>query len=286
MKIAADPARTEEASALGNQHAHPPRAAQRSRPRSSGIRPATGSHSRRMPSRRAMENSRLPPMARSAARARCLSETSTRFPARRRHFTASASNILPDSDDPKKWPERGSLCHEVRGAARRCRRRGHTGRDEGGLRRSVSADPTNPAPSGNVGGFPETRRPALVRCSFRKSRSMPRPAARLGDLDETERRKPPATKPRRFGISRSSFPTTPTGPLSSMTRSASPLGNRRDEMATRYKAIDGTLVPVMVERPAPATPASSPAATGCRRRTPVTPGVPEVARRRRAGRRR
>jgi hypothetical protein len=159
-------------------------------------------------------------------------------------FNALRLRIHPDSDDPKKWPERGSLVSEFQvnliedGKATRV------------VMKEVFSDhlggPHDPTPGGNVGGFPKLEGPRWF-VFVPAEQVMPTPGARLeismkqnGQTTGNQ-----ATPVRGFTLEISTRPEW-TALAKDPERDA--MRNARREMAEKYKAIEGPMVPVMVER--------------------------------------
>lgn len=162
-------------------------------------------------------------------------------------FSALRLKILPEKDDPKKWPERGSWVTRFEVALI----------DPGGVATTVAmkevfadhlGDPLAPSPNGNVGGFPKLEGPrefVFVPEKF----IQPGPGARL-EVRMTQNGATTgeqATPVRRFILEFSKSPEW-TARVSDPQRAA--VWKSRGEMAARYAAIQGVMVPVMAERPA------------------------------------
>jgi hypothetical protein len=189
-----------------------------------------------------------------------------------RSFTAVRLNILPDADDPKKWPERGSYVtsfkvHLV---------------DAAGATRPVAmkevfvdrfSEPNEPNPGGNVGGFPKLEGPRWAVFVPEKPVDAA-PDSRLEILMEQKGQTAgnQATPVRAFTLQLSNHSDW-TALVNNPQRLAT--WKSRDEMAAQYKSIEGTSVPVMVERPARDTRVF---ARGNRlsKEHAVSPGVPEL----------
>lgn len=187
-------------------------------------------------------------------------------------FSALRLKILPDGDDPKKWPERGSLVTKFQvnlidpaGAATPVAMKevfaDHLG------------DPIDPEPNGNVGGFPKLEGPRWFVFVPEKAVE-PIPGARL-EVSMTQKGETggnQATPVRRFALEVSNRPEW-TALANDPQRLAT--WKSRGAAAIQYKTITGTMVPVMVERPARETRVF---ARGNRlsKEAVVTPGVPDL----------
>lgn len=187
-------------------------------------------------------------------------------------FSALRLKILPESDDPKKWPERGSLVTKFEVNLI----------DSAGTVTPVAmkevfadhlGDPVEPSPGGDVGGFPKLEGPRWFVFVPEKA-VKPGPGARL-EISMTQKAETAgsqATPVRRFALEISNRPEW-SALIENPQRVA--LWKSRDELATRYKAIEGKMVPVMVERAARETRVF---ARGNRlsKDHVVTTGVPEL----------
>jgi hypothetical protein len=160
-------------------------------------------------------------------------------------FSALRLRILPENDDPKKWPERGSLVSKLKVSLI----------DPAGAVTPVVmkevfcdhlGDPNEPDPGGNVGGFPKLEGPRWF--VFVPERTIePGPGVRIevamaqnGDTSGSQ-----AIPVRRFTIDFSNRPEwTPL--VNDPQRLAT--WQSRNDMASRYKSIKGAMVPVMVSR--------------------------------------
>ena len=184
-------------------------------------------------------------------------------------FTALRINILPDSDDPKKWPERGAWISELK----------VSWIDPAGVARPVTmkevfvdrlGGPQVPGPHGDVGGFPKLEGP----CWSVFVPETPVPAGRLeiAMAQNAATGGSQATPVRRFTVETSARPEWTT-----LVSDAERLASRKslEEMAARYKDIPGVEVPVMVGREDRETRVF---ARGNRlmKAELVTPGVPEL----------
>jgi hypothetical protein len=186
-------------------------------------------------------------------------------------FTALRLRILPESDDPKKWPERGSLVSEFKVALIQS-----NGDVVPVAMKEVFADdlsgPYAPSPVGNVGGFPKLERPR----SFVFVPSHPVIPAHGSQLQVTMKQNGEttgnqATPLRRFTLELSKNPDW-IARVQDPRRLA--VWNERDALEKQYKAIPGIMVPVMRQRTARETRVF---ARGNRlsKEDPVTPGVPK-----------
>lgn len=187
-------------------------------------------------------------------------------------FSALRLRILPENDDPKKWPERGSLVSKFEvnfidpsGAATKV------------AMREVVADrlggPYEPGPEGNVGGFPKLDGPRWF-VFIPENPVEPVPGARL-EVSMIQKGKTSgnqATPVRRFAIEVSARPDW-TALVNDPQRAA--VRKERNQLAGQYKGLKGTMVPVMVEGPGRETRVF---ARGNRlsKEDRVTPGVPKL----------
>ena len=161
-------------------------------------------------------------------------------------FTALRLRILPESDDPKKWPERGSLVTKFEAILI----------DPAGVAtpvvmKEVFVDrlggPKDPLPNGNVGGFPKLEGPRWA--VFVPAQAIdPAPGSKL-EISMTqgaETAGSQGTPVRRFAIELSSNPE-----WSQLVGDAERLATWQSyqEIQNAHKAVKGTLVPVMVEGP-------------------------------------
>jgi hypothetical protein len=187
-------------------------------------------------------------------------------------FSALRLRILPESDDPKKWPERGSWVsnftvhlidsHGVKSELRM---------------REVFADqlggPFSPTPSGNVGGFPKLEGPRWF-VFVPENPVNPGPGARLeiAMKQSGETAGNQGTPVRRFSLEISSSAEW-TRVVEDASRRA--LFEKKQEMEAAYQKIKGVMVPVMMEGPPRETRIF---ARGNRlsKDEAVKPGVPQV----------
>ncbi len=187
-------------------------------------------------------------------------------------FSALRLKIFPASDDPKKWPERGSLVSRFQVSLI----------DPAGVSTPVAmrevfvdhfGDPIDPSPNGNVGGFPKLDGRRWV--AFVPEQPVaPAPGMRLEIVmtQNGETAGNQATPVRRFTLEVSNRPEW-TSLVNDPQRLAT--WKSREDLARQYKAIQGTLVPVMSERCARETRIF---ARGNRlsKENVVTPGVPKL----------
>ncbi|MES2924697.1 MAG: PSD1 and planctomycete cytochrome C domain-containing protein [Verrucomicrobiota bacterium] len=187
-------------------------------------------------------------------------------------FTALRLKILPESDDPKKWPERGSLVtkFEVKLI------------DSAGISAPVTmkevfadhlGDTVDPSPVGNVGAFPKLENGRWFVFVPEKAVEPP-PGSRM-EISMTQSGQTAgnqATPVRRFALD-SSNRSEWTRLVNDPQRLSA--WQSRTEMAGKYKAIKGVMVPVMAERAARETRVF---ARGNRlmKENVVLPGVPEL----------
>jgi hypothetical protein len=161
-------------------------------------------------------------------------------------FSALRLRVLPEKDDPKNWPERGSLVTKFE-----VNLIDPTGAATPLAMKEVFADhlgaPNQPEPGGNFGAFPKLEGPRWFVFVPGKSLS-PAPGARL-EISMTlkgETVGSQAAPVRRFAVDVSNSPEW-TMLVEDPQRAAS--WKSHDEMARQYKAIEGKMVPVMLERP-------------------------------------
>jgi hypothetical protein len=190
-------------------------------------------------------------------------------------FTALRLHILPDSADPKKWPERGSLVTkfdvsliDAAGAA--------TPLPMKEVFADHLGDPHDPGPGGNVGGFPKLEGPRWF-VFVPAVPVAPTPGARIsismkqgGQTTGNQ-----ATPVRKFSIDISTRPEW-TALVNDPARAA--IWQQLGEARNQYAAINGTLVPVMIERPAAGLRETRIFARGNRlsKDDAVKPGIPGI----------
>jgi hypothetical protein len=161
-------------------------------------------------------------------------------------FSALRLEIFPDSEDPRKWPERGSFVSEFQVNLI------HEGKSQPVEMKEVFSDylagPHDPTPRGNVGGFPKLEGPRWF-VFVPTDRVDPPPGARLeiSMKQNGQTAGNQATPVRNFSFQVSARPEW-TALANDPGRLA--MWNTRREMAEKHKAIQGPLVPVMVEREA------------------------------------
>lgn len=162
-------------------------------------------------------------------------------------FDAVRLKILPESDDPKTWPERGSLVNKFEVVRI----------DPAGVATAVLmeevfvdrlGDAVESSAQGNVGGFPKLEgprwfvfvpeNPFAPGAGERLEISMKQDGSTTGEQ---------ATPVRRFSVEISN--SAEWAALVNDPQRMS-VWKSRDELAARYKEIKGTMVPVMAERPA------------------------------------
>jgi len=189
-----------------------------------------------------------------------------------RNFTAIRLNILPDHDDPKKWPERGSYVTGFKVQLI----------DASGAVTPVTmkevfvdhlSEPVEPTPAGNVGGFPKLEGPRWSVFVPEKPVGTD-PGARLEiSLEQNSQTAGnQAVSVRGFTLQISNNPNW-TALVNDPQRLAT--WKSREEIVRQSKAIPGTLVPVMTERSARDTRVF---ARGNRlsKEHAVAPGVPKL----------
>ncbi len=163
-------------------------------------------------------------------------------------FSAVRLQILPDSDDPEKWPERGALATRFE-----VRLTDEAGNPTPVPMKEVFVDrldtPHEPHPGGNVGGFPKLEGPRWA-VFVPASPVVPPAGATLGVVirQSGQTTGNQATPVRHFRISLANDPA-----WSRLAADASRDSTRADlaELRRQHHEIPGTLVPVMLERPAP-----------------------------------
>ena len=190
-------------------------------------------------------------------------------------LTALRLRILPDSDEPKKWPERGAFVTQFE-----LRLVDAAGKAAPVAIKEVFVDrldtPHEPHPGGNVGGFPKLEGPrwaVFVPAEPLQPAAGTRLAVVLKQGAQTTGNQ--ATPLRRFAMDLSQDPAWTTLVHDGLRQSS------WQELATlreQHRAIPGTLVPVMIERPAPAPRETRLFARGNRlsKEQAVTPGLPAV----------
>ncbi|NQW99329.1 DUF1553 domain-containing protein [bacterium] len=189
-----------------------------------------------------------------------------------RSFTAIRLNILPDHDDPKKWPERGSYVTGFKVQLI----------DEAGAGTSVAmkevfvdrfSEPGEPTAAGNVGGFPKLDGPRWsVFVPENPVEASPGTRLEITLEQKAQTGGGQGTPVRNFTLQLSNHANW-TALVNDPQRLAT--WKARDETAAQYEAIKGMMVPVMVERTARDTRVF---ARGNRlnKEAVVTPGVPEL----------
>jgi hypothetical protein len=190
-------------------------------------------------------------------------------------FTALRLRILPDSDNPKKWPERGSLVTKFD-----VRLIDPSGAATPVAMKEVFADhlegPFDPGPGGNVGGFPKLEGPRWF-VFVPAAPVAPGPGARLGISMKqgAQTTGNQATPLRNFAFDVSRRPEW-SALVNDPARTAS--WQTHDSVRKQLDAIPGTKVPVMTDRPAAGTRETRVFARGNRlsKGDPVTPGLPGI----------
>lgn len=190
-------------------------------------------------------------------------------------FTALRLKILPDSDDPKKWPERGSLVTKFE-----ARLIDASGAATPVAMKEVFADhlggPQDPGPGGNVGAFPKLEgprwfvfvpvQPVVPAAGMKLGIAMKQGAQTTGNQ---------ATPVRRFAFDVSNRPEW-TSLVNDPARAA--MWQSHGGLKQQYDAIPGTMVPVMIARPPAGSRETRVFARGNRlsKENPVSPGIPAV----------
>ena len=187
-------------------------------------------------------------------------------------FSALRLRILPDSDDPKKWPERGSLVSKLEVKLI----------DAAGVVTPVamkevfvdhSGDLVEPQPNGNVGGFPKLDGPRwFVFVPAMPVESTAGSRLEIAMIQKGETAGSQATPVRRFSLEISNDPQW-TALVNDPERQSA--WASLDEVTKQFTSIQGTMVPIMAERPARETRVF---ARGNRlsKEDIVTPGVPSL----------
>ncbi len=187
-------------------------------------------------------------------------------------FTALRLKILPDSDDPKKWPERGSLVSRFE-----VKLTDLSGAVTPVAMKEIFADhlggPNNPKPTGNLGGFPKLEGPRwFVFVPAKPIVPMAGSKLEISMKQDGETAGNQATPLRRFlfEISNDSAWTSLVNDPARETAWRS-----RAELERQYHEIKGAMIPVMIERPARETRVF---ARGNRlsKENAVTPSVPKL----------
>jgi hypothetical protein len=187
-------------------------------------------------------------------------------------FTALRLAILPENDDPKRWPERGSLVSTLK----------VTLIDPAGAATPVAmkevfcdrlGDLNHPHPGGDVGGYPKLEGPrGFVFVPDVAIQPLAGSRLEVSLVQNGQTTGNQATPVRRFKLELSNRPEW-ISLVNDPQRKE--IWESRGELAKRYQAIQGTMVPVMVERPARETRVF---ARGNRlmKEQAVTPGVPKL----------
>lgn len=190
-------------------------------------------------------------------------------------FTALRLRILPDSDDPKKWPERGAFVTQFN-----VRLIDAAGKETPVAMKEVIADHLGgvhePGPGGNVGGFPKLEgprwfvfvpaAPVVPEQGMRIGITMKQGAQTTGNQ---------ATPVRRFDFGFSNRPEW-TALVNDPARAAK--WQSLAETRGKFNAIPGMLVPVMMSRPASGMRETRVFARGNRmsKEDAVEPGIPAI----------
>jgi hypothetical protein len=201
----------------------------------------------------------------------CQHEVSGPAPA----FTALRVGILPDSSDPLKWPERGSLVTRID-----VRLIDAAGKSVPVPLKDIIADhldgPHDPAPGGNFGGFPKLEGPRWF-VIVPATPVTPEPGSRLGITlkNGAQTTGNQATPVRNFRVDVSNSPGW-TALAADPGRAG--LWQSLAELKKQHAAIPGTPVPVMVERHDDARRETRIFARGNRltKDEAVQPGIPAI----------
>ncbi|MES2440901.1 MAG: PSD1 and planctomycete cytochrome C domain-containing protein [Verrucomicrobiota bacterium] len=161
-------------------------------------------------------------------------------------FSALRLRILPDSDDPKQWPERGAFVSKFQVSLV-----DPSGAVTPVVMKEIFADrfgdPAEPRPNGDFGGFPKLEGPRwFIFVPEAPVRPSPGTRLEISMLQKAQTTGNQATPVRRFTVDLSDGDAW-IALVNEPNRAAT--WKSRDEMAVRYKQIKGTLVPVMIERP-------------------------------------
>ncbi|HSP43968.1 MAG TPA: DUF1549 domain-containing protein, partial [Luteolibacter sp.] len=190
-------------------------------------------------------------------------------------FSAIRLRIMPDSDDPTQWPERGSFATHFE-----VRMLGPDGMSIAVQMKEVFVDridgPKEPTPGGNVGGFPKLEGPrwaVFVPAHAFRPAAGSRIAIHIKQHAATTGEQ--AVPLRNYAIDFSSDPR-----WSALSRNPDRKSRHAElaDLRKQYQAIPGTLVPVMVERPGPAPRETRIFARGNRlsKEDAVSPGMPKL----------
>jgi hypothetical protein len=187
-------------------------------------------------------------------------------------FSALRLHILPENDDPKKWPERGSLVSKFE-----VNLIDASGKISKVAMKEVVADrlggPFEPGPGGNIGGFPKLDGPRWF-VFIPEHAVQPGPGSRLeiSMLQKAATAGQQTTPVRRFAVETSVRPEW-TALANDPARDAR--RKERGELAARHQKIQGVMMPVMVEGPPRETRVF---ARGNRlsKEDLVSPGVPKL----------
>ncbi len=190
-------------------------------------------------------------------------------------FSAIRLRIMPDSDDPTQWPERGSFATHFE-----VRLTGPDGKATPMKMKEVFVDridgPKEPTAGGNVGGYPKLEGPrwaVFVPTETVEPTTGSRLAIHLKQHAATTGEQ--AVPLRNYAIDFSHDPrwTTLAADPGRAARHA-----ELAELRKQYQTIPGTLVPVMVERPGAAPRETRIFARGNRlsKEDAVSPGMPKL----------
>jgi hypothetical protein len=192
-------------------------------------------------------------------------------------FTALRLRIQPDSDDPKKWPERGAVALKFE-----AKLVDSAGASTPVAMKEVFADhlggPLDPGPGGNVGGFPKLEGPRWF-VFVPAAPVVPSPGMRLevSMRQNAQTTGNQAAPVRRFAFDVSNSPDW-TALANDPARVA--LWQSHQDLRKQYNDIPGTMVPVMTDRPKDGTRETRVFARGNRlsKEDAVTPAVPAILR--------
>ncbi|MCB1133536.1 MAG: DUF1549 domain-containing protein, partial [Verrucomicrobiae bacterium] len=190
-------------------------------------------------------------------------------------FRALRLGVLPESDNPKDWPERGSLVTEWK-VALVAADGTRTDIPFSAVFSEKMSGPREPNPGGNLGEFPKLNGPvSFVLVATQPVTAPPDARIEVSMKQGASTTGNQATSLRRFRIDRSNDPVW-TELASSPDRAA--LAKELREARGKLNAIPGTHVPVMMERFPAAIRETRVFARGNRlsKEHVVKPGLPEL----------
>lgn len=161
-------------------------------------------------------------------------------------FTAIRLRILPEDDNPKKWPERGSFVNKFDVGLM-----DSAGKTTRIPMKEVFADRlgdlTEPTPEGDVGGFPKLEGPRwFVFVPVEPVNPSPDSKLEISLLQKRSTAGSQATPVRRFDLSYSN-----SDAWTQLVNDPARVSAKQslDTLKAQYKEIKGTMVPVMAQRP-------------------------------------